>query len=81
MHPTLLDTIQQRYACREFAADQPVSADALALLLQAGRLRTGVMAIPPGETPALAIALGHCTCAAPERLRKPMDESGRLAIP
>lgn len=31
------------------------------------------LAIPPGETPALLIALGHCAYAAPERLRKPSD--------
>lgn len=31
------------------------------------------LALPPGETPALVIALGHCAHAAPERLRKPLD--------
>ncbi|MHB1052876.1 MAG: NAD(P)H-dependent oxidoreductase [Thiobacillus sp.] len=33
---------------------------------------TKTLAIPPGELPALVIALGHCSYAAPERLRKPM---------
>ena len=28
--------------------------------------------LPPGETPALVIALGHCADAAPQRLRKPL---------
>ncbi|MDT3708330.1 MAG: nitroreductase family protein [Thiobacillus sp.] len=31
------------------------------------------LALPPGETPTLLIALGHCGYAAPERLRKPLD--------
>ena len=30
------------------------------------------LALPAGETPALLIALGHCSYAAPERLRKPL---------
>lgn len=38
-------------------------ADALAAALE----------LPPGEAPALLIALGHCAHAAPERLRKPPD--------
>jgi hypothetical protein len=31
------------------------------------------LSTPPGDTPALVIALGHCNHAAPERLRKPLD--------
>jgi nitroreductase len=31
------------------------------------------LGLPAGETPALLIALGHCSYAAPERLRKPLD--------
>lgn len=31
------------------------------------------LALPPGETPALLIAMGHCRHAAPERLRKRLD--------
>lgn len=195
MHPALLDAIQQRYACREFISGRRVTADQLALLLEAGRLApsgfglepwrfvivedatqraavaracydqpaaataavfiaivalvaaldpdsdyvharfeteargkdtapiyaayrahyrpgaiaawaqgqcnfaaahmllqaahlglgacpiggfdpdalTAALALPPGETPALLIALGHCSYAAPERLRKPLD--------
>jgi nitroreductase len=34
---------------------------------------TTVLKLPPGETPALVIALGHCNYPAPERLRKPLD--------
>lgn len=37
------------------------------------RLLTQALAIPPGETPALLIALGHCAYEAPERIRKPPD--------
>lgn len=59
------------------------------LLLQASQLGLGscpiggfdtaalaaAVRIPPGETPALVIALGHCAHAAPQRMRKPADES------
>jgi nitroreductase len=34
---------------------------------------TTALALPAGETPALLIALGHCSDPAPERLRKPLD--------
>ena len=33
---------------------------------------TSALALPAGEAPALLIALGHCSYAAPERLRKPL---------
>ena len=33
---------------------------------------TAALSIPPGETPALVIALGHCNDTKPERLRKPV---------
>lgn len=33
---------------------------------------TTALELPPGETPALLIAIGHCSYAAPKRLRKPM---------
>lgn len=33
---------------------------------------TSALSIPVGEAPALVIALGHCSYAAPERLRKPI---------
>ncbi len=38
-------------------------------------LLTKALAIPPGEIPALLIALGHCACEAPERIRKPLDQA------
>ncbi|MDP2267480.1 MAG: NAD(P)H-dependent oxidoreductase [Thiobacillus sp.] len=47
MKPHLLDAIQQRYACREFIADQPVSTHALALLLEAGRLAPSAFGLEP----------------------------------
>lgn len=34
---------------------------------------TAALDIPPGETPALAIALGRCAYAAPARMRKSCD--------
>jgi nitroreductase len=34
---------------------------------------TAALNIPPGEAPALVIALGRCAYAAPARLRKPPD--------
>jgi nitroreductase len=47
MTPTLLDAIQQRYACRQFAAGQAVSADALHVLLEAGRLAPSAFGLEP----------------------------------
>ena len=32
---------------------------------------TAALRIPPGETPALVVALGHCKSPAPKRIRKP----------
>lgn len=45
--PALLDAIRQRHACREFLAGRPVSADALALLLEAGRLAPSSFGLGP----------------------------------
>lgn len=45
--PALLDAIRQRYACRDFLAGRPVSADALALLLEAGRLAPSSFGLEP----------------------------------
>ena len=45
--PALLDAITRRYACREFVAGQPVSADELALLLEAGRLAPSSFGLEP----------------------------------
>lgn len=47
MQPALLDAIQQRYACRKFVADQPVSLGELALLLEAGRLAPSAFGLEP----------------------------------
>jgi nitroreductase len=47
MHPTLLNAIQQRYACREFVSGHPVSADELAVLLEAGRLAPSAFGLEP----------------------------------
>jgi nitroreductase len=47
MQPTLLDAIEQRYACREFVARQVVSAEELSLLLQAGRLAPSAFGLEP----------------------------------
>ena len=47
MQPKLLGAIQQRYACRQFAAGQPVSADELAALLEAGRLAPSAFGLEP----------------------------------
>jgi len=47
MRPTLLDPIQQRYACRQFVTDRTVSSDELALLLEAGRLAPSSFGLEP----------------------------------
>ena len=47
MKPTLLDVIQQRYACHEFIADRPVSMDELAVVLEAGRLAPSAFGLEP----------------------------------
>jgi nitroreductase len=47
VQPALLDAIQQRYACRKFVADQPVSLGELALLLEAGRLAPSAFGLEP----------------------------------
>lgn len=47
MQSTVLKAIQQRYACRDFAAGQPVTADELAVLLEAGRLAPSAFGLEP----------------------------------
>lgn len=47
MPPALLDAIRQRYACREFLAGRPVTAEKLALLLEAGRLAPSSFGLEP----------------------------------
>jgi len=45
--PTLLDAIRQRYACRHFVEDSPVSAGELAVLREAGRLAPSAFGLEP----------------------------------
>ena len=47
MPTTLLDSIKQRYACRQFLAGQFVTSDELALLLEAGRLAPSAFGMEP----------------------------------
>jgi nitroreductase len=47
MPPALLDAIRQRYACREFVPGRPVTAEELALLLDAGRLAPSSFGLEP----------------------------------
>jgi len=47
MPHTLLDSIQQRYACRQFVAGRAVASDELALLLEAGRLAPSAFGLEP----------------------------------
>jgi nitroreductase len=47
MPHSLLDAIQQRYACREFVAGRPLTADELALLYEAGRLAPSAFGLEP----------------------------------
>lgn len=45
--PDVLEAIQQRYACREFVAGQPVSAGELVVVLEAGRLAPSAFGLEP----------------------------------
>ena len=47
MPKTLNEAIQQRYACHEFVAGKPVSADELAWVLEAGRLAPSAFGLEP----------------------------------
>lgn len=47
MPSTLLNAIQQRYACREFSAGLAISSDELAAVLQAGRLAPSAFGLEP----------------------------------
>ena len=47
MQPTLLDAIQQRYACHQFVAGQAVTASELSLLREAGRLAPSAFGLEP----------------------------------
>jgi nitroreductase len=63
MQPPLLDAIQQRYACREFVAGDPVSPDELALLLEAGRLAPSAFGLEPWRFVAVTDAAGKAAIA------------------
>jgi len=63
MKPPLLDVIQQRYACREFIADRPVSADELAVLLEAGRLAPSAFGLEPWRFVSVTEASGKAAIA------------------
>lgn len=45
--PQLLDAIQQRFACRAFQADRPLTAEELALICEAGRLAPSAFGLEP----------------------------------
>jgi nitroreductase len=47
MYPTLLPAIQKRYACRQFMAEKRLSAEELALLLEAGQLAPSAFGLEP----------------------------------
>ena len=63
MKPQLLDAIQQRYACREFSADQPVSADELSAVLEAGRLAPSAFGLEPWRFISVTDAAGKTAIA------------------
>ncbi len=63
MKPSLLDAIQQRYACREFIADRPVSADELVVLLEAGRLAPSAFGLEPWRFVSVTEAPGKAAIA------------------
>jgi nitroreductase len=47
MTTALLDSIQQRYACRQFVAQRGVSSDELKLIQEAGRLAPSAFGLEP----------------------------------
>lgn len=61
--PALLDAIRQRYACRDFLADRPVSTDAFALLLEAGRLAPSSFGLEPWRFVAVVDAADRAAVA------------------
>jgi nitroreductase len=63
MPHTLLDAIRQRYACREFVAGKPVSAEELALLLEAGRLAPSAFGLEPWRFVAVTDAAERAAVA------------------
>lgn len=63
MKPRLLDAIQQRYACREFSADRPVSADELSAVLEAGQLAPSAFGLEPWRFITVTDAPGKAAIA------------------
>ncbi|MHB1084807.1 MAG: nitroreductase family protein [Thiobacillus sp.] len=63
MTPILLDAIQQRYACREFVAGQTVSAENLAILLEAGRLAPSAFGLEPWRFVTVTSTAGKAAIA------------------
>lgn len=59
----LLDAIRQRYACREFIADRPVSSDELAVVLEAGRLAPSAFGLEPWRFVSVTDAAGMAAVA------------------
>jgi nitroreductase len=63
MPNTLIDAIRQRYACREFVAGESVSADELALLLEAGRLAPSAFGLEPWRFVTVTETAGRAAIA------------------
>jgi len=61
MPAAVLDAIQHRFACREFVAGRAVSADELAVLLQAGRLAPSAFGLEPWRFITVTDAAGKAT--------------------
>ena len=63
MPHTLVDSIRDRYACREFVAGKPVLAEDLALLLEAGRLAPSAFGLEPWRFVAVTDAAERAAVA------------------
>jgi nitroreductase len=59
----LLGVVRQRYACREFVADRPLTADELALLREAGRLAPSGFGLEPWRFVSVTDAAGRAKIA------------------
>ena len=63
MQASVLNVIQQRYACRDFVADRPVRADELAAILEAGRLAPSAFGLEPWRIEAVTDAAAKAAIA------------------
>ena len=63
MQSKLLDAINQRYSCRDFTADQPLTLGELALILEAGRLAPSAFGLEPWRFIAITDAPGKAAIA------------------